>query len=88
MPTLYFRIRLLAVAAVFAGLASAQIGPGLTPLTCNTDVTVTPSLRGEGFTELTGDIAITCTGGAVILPGQGVPLVNFQIGRASCRERV
>jgi hypothetical protein len=42
-------------------------------------VTVTPALRGEGYTEQTGDITITCTGGAVILPGQGVPLVNFQI---------
>ena len=79
MPTLYFRIRLLAVAAVFAGLASAQIGPGLTPLTCNTDVTVTPSLRGEGFTELTGDIAITCTGGAAPVTGGMIPLVNITV---------
>ena len=36
-----------AVLALFAGLAGAQS----TPLSCSSNVTVTPALRGEGFTE-------------------------------------
>ena len=73
-------ITALAVLALFVGLASAQVGgTGQSQLTCNTNVTVTPALRGEGFTEQTGDITITCTGGATIAPGGGIPLVNFTI---------
>jgi hypothetical protein len=54
-------------------------------LTCNTNVTVTPALRGEGYTEQTGDITITCTGGAAVALGTSpatapmIPLVNFTI---------
>jgi hypothetical protein len=66
--------------ALFVGLASAQVGgTGQTPLTCNTNVTVTPALRGEGFTEQTGDITITCTGGAPLGVGSSIPLVNFAV---------
>jgi hypothetical protein len=66
--------------ALFTGLAAAQVGgTGQTQLTCNTNVTVTPALRGEGFTEQTGDITITCTGGAPIAPGSSIPLVNIQV---------
>jgi hypothetical protein len=73
-------ITALAVLALFVGLASAQVGTtGQSQLTCNTNVTVTPALRGEGYTEQTGDITITCTGGAPISPGSVVPLVNFTI---------
>jgi len=51
--------------ALFTGLATAQVGQtGQSQLTCNTNVTVTPALRGEGYTEQTGDITISCTGGA------------------------
>jgi len=69
----------LAVLALFVGLASAQVGGGNQQLTCATNVTVTPALRGEGFTEQTGDITITCTGGAVIAPGGTIPLVNIAV---------
>ena len=71
----------LAVLALFAGMVSAQTGgaAGGTPLTCATNVTVTPQLRGEGFTEQTGDVTLSCTGGSAIAAGQPVPLVNFTI---------
>ena len=72
-------ITALAVLALFVGLASAQVITTGGQLTCSTNVTVTPALRGEGYTEQTGDITITCTGGAVVAPLQGIPLVNFQI---------
>ena len=36
-------------------------------------------MRGEGYTELTGDIAILCTGGTAIAPGSSIPLVNMTI---------
>jgi len=73
-------ITALAVLALFTGMAVAQVGgTGQSQLTCATNVTVTPQLRGEGYTEQTGDITITCSGGAVITPGNTVPLVNFAI---------
>jgi len=73
-------ITALAVLALFVGLASAQVGgTGQSQLTCNTNVTVTPALRGEGYTEQTGDITITCTGGAPIAQNGSVPLVNFTV---------
>jgi len=70
----------LALLALFVGLAGAQVITGSGgQLTCATNVTVTPALRGEGYTEQTGDITISCTGGAVIASGAPVPLVNFSI---------
>ena len=47
---------------------TAIVGGNL--LTCTSHVSVTPQLRGEGFTELTGDIAIVCTGGSSLAPGK------------------
>jgi hypothetical protein len=62
-------------------MASAQVGGsgGLTPLTCSTNVTVTPQLRGEGYTEQTGDITLSCTGGSPIPAGNSIPLVNITV---------
>ena len=48
-------------------------------MTCNTQVTVTPQLRREGYTEQTGDIAIICTGGTAIAPGNLIPVANITI---------
>jgi len=62
----------LTVLVLFVGLASAQVNNGTTgssPLACAANVAVTPQLRGEGFTELVGDIVINCTGGTT--PGTG-----------------
>lgn len=72
-------ITALAVLALFVGLASAQVGGTGTQLTCSTNVTVTPALRGEGYTEQTGDITISCTGGAPVPFMQSVPLVNITV---------
>ena len=73
-------ITALAVLALFTGLASAQVGgTGQNQLTCSTNVTVTPQLRGEGYTEQTGDITISCTGGSPIAPGNSIPLVNITV---------
>ena len=73
-------IAVLGIFAVFAAVASAQVGPtGQSQFACAANVTVTPSLRGEGFTELTGDITITCTGGAAMASGNYIPLVNITV---------
>jgi hypothetical protein len=73
-------ITALAVLALFTGLASAQVGgSGQTQLTCSTNVAVTPQLRGEGYTEQTGDITISCTGGTPIGPNSPIPLVNITV---------
>jgi len=74
----------LAVMALFVGLASAQVGIGSTttgsPFTCAVqNVTVTPQLRSEGYTEETGDIVLVCTGGSPIALGQPIPTVNVTV---------
>jgi hypothetical protein len=60
-------ITALAVLALFAGLASAQVysstaGAGGS-FTCQANVAVPTFMRAEGMTELIGDIVLTCTGG-------------------------
>ncbi len=73
-------ITALAVLALFAGLAGAQvIGSGNQQLTCSTNVSATPQLRSEGYTEQTGDITITCTGGSPVVTGTQIPTVNITI---------
>jgi hypothetical protein len=78
-------ITAIAVLALFAGLASAQItigpptGAGAGPLTCSATVSVPPQLRAEGLTELIGDIVLTCTGGIPIAPGQVIPTANITV---------
>jgi hypothetical protein len=64
----------LTVLALFAGLASAQINT----LSCSSNVSVTPTLRAEGYTEQTGDIVLICSGGVAPTSGN-VPQANFQI---------
>src|SRR5262249_7826758 len=59
---------------VVAGLASAQ-----NALICATNVSVTPTLRAEGYTEQTGDITLTCTGGVNQVVGSVIPQVNFTL---------
>jgi len=70
----------LVVLALFAGMASAQTGTlGNNTLACQTNVTVTPQLRGEGYTEQTGDITLSCTGGTPTASGAAIPLVNITV---------
>ena len=71
--------------ALLSGLANAQIGTRVAPgfansnLSCNALVGGTPQLRPEGYTELLGDIYITCTGGRVLDPGMLVPTTNITV---------
>jgi hypothetical protein len=63
--------------ALFTGLASAQVNSN--QLNCATNVSVTPTLRAEGYTEQTGDVTLNCTGGTLLTPGSQIPQVNFQV---------
>ena len=73
--------------ALFAGLASAQVGgqPGVgtaagTAFTCSvTNGAVTPTLRAEGYTELTGDIVLICSGGTALASGTATPIPTANI---------
>jgi len=65
----------MALLVVIAGMASAQNNP----LTCQTNVAVTPTLRSEGFTEQTGDVTLICTGGANQAVGSQLPQVNIAL---------
>jgi len=75
-------ITALAVLALFAGLASAQIGggPGAGgPLQCTATVAVPPALRAEGMTELIGDIVLNCTGGTLTAAGSAIATANITV---------
>jgi hypothetical protein len=75
-------ITALAVLALFAGLASAQVNVGsaqVGPLACSATVAVPPQLRSEGMTELIGDIVITCTGGSALTVGTTIPTANITV---------
>jgi hypothetical protein len=75
-------ITALAVLAIFAGLASAQVNVGsaqVGPLQCTATVAVPPQLRAEGMTELIGDIVLTCTGGSALTPGTAIPTANITV---------
>jgi hypothetical protein len=78
----------LAVLALTAGLASAQIGVAGSgtagALTCTANGAAIPQLRVEGFTELLGDILISCTGGpsyplSTTTTPQLVPTTNITV---------
>jgi hypothetical protein len=51
----------LAVLALFAGLASAQVTPPQN-ISCSVNAVTNPSIRAEGLAEHVGDIQIVCTG--------------------------
>ena len=57
----------------------AQTGPGLPGFSCTTSVTVAPTLRSEGITELFGDILLQCSGGTPTPKGQPVPVANITV---------
>jgi len=85
MPDFRKLIIALAVVALFAGLASAQVGTSTgvasgTAFTCGvTNGAVTPTLRAEGYTELTGDIVIICSGGSPAPLGTVIPTANITL---------
>ena len=66
----------LAVFALLLGATSAYAqGSAGAPLQCIANAGVPPVVRAEGYTELTGDIVITCTGGNPATPFNA----NFQL---------
>ncbi|HEX3879321.1 MAG TPA: hypothetical protein VHW24_20205 [Bryobacteraceae bacterium] len=78
MPEFRKCILALAGVALFSGLASAQVTSN--QLTCTTaNGAVPPTLRSEGYTELSGDIVISCTGGTALPLGSVVPTANFTV---------
>jgi hypothetical protein len=85
MPEFRKLILALAIIALFAGFASAQVGTGggaggtQPPLCTTTNGAVTPTLRAEGYTELAGDIVIVCTGGNPPALGSVIPTANITI---------
>jgi hypothetical protein len=73
----------LAVLAVMAGAASAQVGvangSANSLLACVATAAGTPELRPDGYTELAGDIVISCTGGPVLQQGASIPTTNIVV---------
>src|SRR6185312_10580377 len=59
--------------------ASAQVGPGGPAMQCTPSVSVTPTLRSEGFTERVGDLILFCTGGVPRSAGQALPTARIEI---------
>jgi len=73
----------LAVPALMACAANAQVGVATgsanSLLACVATAAGTPELRPEGYTELAGDIVISCTGGPVLQVGANIPTTNIVI---------
>jgi hypothetical protein len=73
----------LAVVAVMAMSASAQVGvangSANSLLACVATAAGTPELRPEGYTELAGDIVISCTGGPILQQGASIPTTNIVV---------
>ena len=73
----------LAVLALMAGAASAQVGvangTATSVLACVAAAAGTPELRPEGYTELAGDILISCTGGPDYQVGANIPTTNVTV---------
>jgi len=73
----------LAVLAVMAFAANAQVGvangSANSLLACVATAAGTPELRPEGYTELAGDIVISCTGGPVLQVGASIPTTNIVV---------
>ncbi len=74
-----FRRSFIVLAALALLLGTAGIVSAQTPFTCTANSATPPLLRGEGITELTGDLLLTCTGGAATGLGLAVPTANIQI---------
>jgi hypothetical protein len=73
--------RKLLYAFAFAALGAALSAPAsaqTTLMTC-TGTANNPVIRAEGFTELSGDVFITCNGGQPTASGQLVPKVNITV---------
>jgi len=75
-----FRKWLPVLALVALMLGSMSTASAQTAFSCSaTTGAVTPIIRGEGITELVGDIVLQCTGGIPAATPAAVPQVNIQI---------
>lgn len=74
---------LLAVIVLSAGLANGQVGVAYgtanSLLSCIATVAGAPELRPESYSELTGDIVISCTGGPVLQQGAAIATANVVV---------
>jgi hypothetical protein len=61
--------------AALAVPAAAQVAP----LTCQASGGIPPTVAAEGYTELTGDFLVSCTGGTPTGTGLTVPQVNITL---------
>jgi len=68
----------LAVVALLAGF-TLPVCAQVAPFNCQQNSGVPPIVRFEGYTELVGDIILSCTGGIPTPAGLAVPPVNFQV---------
>ncbi len=68
----------LAVVALLAGLTVPASAQTTTP-TCSSQVATNNLVRSEGYTELVGDVVITCTGGTPTFVGAPVPQANITL---------
>jgi hypothetical protein len=74
----------LAVLGLVISPAGAQVtigtvtGNPVGTFTCNATVTAAQPLQ-EGYTELLGDIVITCTGGTLLPAGAQIPQTNITV---------
>jgi hypothetical protein len=77
-----FRRWILVFAALVLVIGSAVPAHAQSGLICNASASVTPTLRHEGFTELTGDILLTCNGAPGSTPtptGTVIPQANITV---------
>src|SRR5215831_12226407 len=67
---------------LLAAAANAQINAGGTtagPFNCTANAANATAVRSQGYSELLGDIVITCAGGAAMPNGSAVPTVNITV---------
>jgi len=77
-----FRRWILAFAALVLVLGSVVPASAQNGLVCTASAAVTPTLRHEGFTELTGDILLNCTGAPGSTPtpvGTTIPQADISV---------
>jgi len=74
-----FRRSFIVLAALALLLGTVGIASAQSQFTCTANSATPPLVRGEGITELTGDLLLTCQGGTATPEGVTVPTANIQI---------
>ena len=68
----------IALSPLLLFLSVAPVAGAVNPHACTFDA-VTRDMRPEGFTELGGDMVLSCTGGIPTAAGQNIPLVTLTV---------